>query len=431
MHISGESEDGGKGSGITMEQAAYIGLGNIIGAGIFVLAGTVITISGPGAILAFFLTAALATTVALNSAELSSKIITHGGLYSFVRITMGHAPGFLVGWLRVISYAIAASAVALGFASYLVSLSGVPHQDVLIPILAIALIVVVTAIDYTGIRMVARTEKYLVLITIGGLILFILAAFLYGAWIPERFEPLLPYGPGSVIAAASLAFFAYSGFNTIATLTPEVQNGAKNVPKAILISLVVSTVLYLFVVFGMLALMPWNQYTVTANPLQNALDYSSAPGFIGAVISVVALIATFSVTMSLIVAGSRTALQMSEDGMFPRWVGGLSGESPRYAVILIGAGTVASLFLGNLKFIALASNFGVIFSYSMTGVAVMILRRRYAPGAFQSPFYPWIQILSLLLSVVVMVSLGVEALYLGSLFLLFGFVLYGLIHARE
>ena len=94
----------GNGSGkpplITMWQATFIGLGNIIGAGIFVLAGTVINISGPGAILAFVLTAVLATTVALNSAELSSKVITHGGLYSFVKVSMGDAPGFIVGWLR-------------------------------------------------------------------------------------------------------------------------------------------------------------------------------------------------------------------------------------------------------------------------------------------------------------------------------------------
>ncbi len=102
---------------ITMWQAAAIGLGNIVGAGIFVLAGSAINLAGPGALLAFLLTALLATTVALNSAELSSKIVTHGGLYSFVRMSMGDALGFLVGWLRAISYAIAAAAVALGFAA--------------------------------------------------------------------------------------------------------------------------------------------------------------------------------------------------------------------------------------------------------------------------------------------------------------------------
>jgi basic amino acid/polyamine antiporter, APA family len=416
---------------ITMWQATYIGLGNIIGAGIFVLAGTVINISGPGAILAFVLTAVLATTVALNSAELSSKIVTHGGLYSFTRVSMGDAPGFIVGWLRAISYAIAASAVALGFASYLSSLLRLPELPVVIPLVAALLIIVVTALDYSGLRLVARVEKYLVFITVAGLALFILSAFVYGSWTPARFLPLLPFGPASILAAASLAFFAYSGFNTVATLTPEVEDGPVNVPRAIIISLLVSTVLYLLVVLGMLALMPWSGYMVTANPLQNALDYSRAPPWISGIIAVVALIATITVTMSLVIAGSRTFLQMSEDGMLPRRIGGLSRDSPRISVLLLGAGTVLSLFLGNLKFIALASNFGVIFSYAMTGGAVVILRRRGMPGRFQVPLYPWVPILSLVLSVLVMISLGSEALYLGSIFILTGFVLYGILRAYE
>ncbi len=296
--------------------------------------------------------------------------------------------------------------------------------------IATAVIVLVTSIDYAGIRIVARTEKYLVIITIGGLVLFVLAALFYGSWNPARFTPVLPFGPLSLIGAASLAFFAYSGFNTVATLTPEVEQGSRNVPRAILIALAVSTVLYFLVVAGMLSLMPWYEYSVTANPLENALAYSSAPSLIGTLVSIVALIATFSVTMSLIIAGSRTALQMSEDGVFPAWIGSLSGDTPRYAVLLIGAGTVASLFLGDLKFIALASNFGVIFSYAMTGGAVMVLRHRAVPGAFHAPFYPWTQVVSILLSVVVMISLGGEALYLGTILLLLGFVFYGIIRRR-
>jgi APA family basic amino acid/polyamine antiporter len=408
-----------------MWEAAYIGLGNIIGAGIFVLAGTIINISGPGAILAFALTAILATTVALNSAELSSKVITHGGLYSFVKVSMGNVPGFIVGWLRAISYAIGAAAVALGFSSYLTFSLELPNPPVLIPILAAVLILIVTTIDYSGLRIVARIEKYLVLTSVAGLLLFILTSIFYGSWIPARFSPLLAHGPASILAGAALAFFAYSGFNTVATLTPEVKAGPVNVPKAILLALLISTALYILVVFGMLALMPWDKYLITANPLQNALDFSRAPSWISMIISIVALIATITVTLSMIIAGSRTLLQMSEDGMLPQWIGGLSRDSPRISVLLIGAGTIFSLFLGNLQFIALASNFGVIFSYAMTGVAVVILRRRSIQGMFQAPLYPWIPVLSLILSGIVMISLGVEALYLGSMFILMGFVVYG------
>ncbi len=411
---------------ITMWQAAAIGLGNIVGAGIFVLAGSAINLAGPGALLAFLLTALLATTVALNSAELSSKIVTHGGLYSFVRTSMGDALGFLVGWLRAISYAIAAAAVALGFAAYLLDLLGMSGGVLLIP-LAILLILAVAAVDYAGLRLVAAVEQYLVFLTVGGLVLFVAVSLAYGSWTPVRFTPVAPLGPLSIVGAASLAFFAYSGFNTIATLTPEVEDGPHNVPRAILIALSVSTVLYLLVVASMLALMPWSSYGITADPLSNALAYAHAPPVVGAAIAVVAVLATITVTLSLVVAGSRTLLQMSEDRMLPRWIGGISGDSPRRSVIVIALATIGSLFLGNLTYIALASNFGVIFSYALTGLAVVILRRRRVQGVFSSPWYPWVQVVSLVLSAVVLAALGNQALYFGSLFLLTGVVAYAIL----
>ncbi|MEM3857323.1 MAG: amino acid permease [Thermoprotei archaeon] len=413
------------GSKITMWQAAAIGLGNIIGAGIFVLAGVVIKDSGPGAIVAFVFTAFLAMTVAFNSAELSSKIISHGGLYSFVRETMGNPLGFIVGWLRAISYAIAAAAVTLGFSSYLLSFFNL-SSHLLVIVISVVFVALVTAADYAGVKLVARLEQVLVVLTVGGLVLFIAISALYGSWTPSHFTPLFPHGPLSVIEAASLAFFAYSGFNTIATLTPEVEDGVRNVPKAIIISLVVSSVLYILVVLGMLSLMPWNLYGLSADPLVDALSYSHAPQFISYAVSVVALIATVTVTLSLIVAGSRTLLQMSEDKLFPKWIEGKDADSPKRAVLIIGAFAALSLFLGNLQYVALASNFGVIFSYSLTGVAVMIIRRKKVRGLFSTPLYPYLPIASVILSIVIMLTLGSQALYLGTVMIITGIIIYSL-----
>ena len=215
---------------ISRWQATFIGLGNIIGAGIFVLAGTAISDAGPGAIIAFVITAILALTIALNSAELSSKIVSHGGLYSFTKITMGESAGFVVGWLRAISYAIAASAVAIGFGSYLLSFVSLPYVYILL--LAAIVIAIAAFIDYRGINTVAKVEHILVFITIGGLVLFILISIFYGHWTAPRFTPFIPSKPMAIIEAASLAFFAYSGFNTIATLGPETKNPEKSIPFA-------------------------------------------------------------------------------------------------------------------------------------------------------------------------------------------------------
>ncbi|MGC8574013.1 MAG: APC family permease [Thermoplasmata archaeon] len=408
---------------ITMWQAASIGLGNIIGAGIFVLAGVVIRDSGPGALIAFIFTAFLAMTVAFNSAELSSKIITHGGLYSFVKETMGDSLGFIVGWLRAISYSIAGAAVALGFSSYLLSFFNLESKFLIVTV-SIIFIISIMAVDYAGVKLVAKIEQLLVFITIGGLVIFIFISFFYGSWIPSHFSPILPYGPTSVIEAASLAFFAYSGFNTIATLTPEVDDGPKSVPKAIIISLVISSVLYILVVAGMLALMPWNLYGTSADPLVNAINYSRAPLFISFIISIIALIATVTVTLSLIVAGSRTLLQMSEDGLFPKWIEGKNKDSPKRGVIIIGTLAIFSLFIGNLQYIALASNFGVIFAYSLTGIAVILIRKKNIRGLFNVPFYPYFPIISVILSGVIMLTLGSQALYLGTIMIMSGMIIY-------
>lgn len=406
---------------ISLWQATAIGLGNIIGAGIFVLAGTVIYQAGPGAILSFILTAVLALTVALNSAELSSKIVSHGGIYSFAKETMGEAMGFIVGWLRAISYAIATSAVSLGFSSYLLSVMGVSSYTLEV-VLAVALMLAATFMNYIGVRLVAEIEEALVALTAGGLVVFIILSFIFGKWIPSRFTPLFPYGPFSVIQSASLAFFAYSGFNTVATLTPEIADGRKNAPKAIILSLGISTVLYILVVAGMLALMPWKLYTVSADPLINALSFSKAPAFVLQIIGAIAIISTVTVTLSLIVAGSRTLLQMSEDGLLPRILG--KEDSPKRSVLLIGLISIISVFLGNIQYIALASNFGVIFSYAITGLAVHVVRKRNVEGPFNAPLYPYVQVISIVLSLVVMLALGVQALYVGSLSIIVGMLIY-------
>ena len=407
---------------ISRWQATFIGLGNIIGAGIFVLAGTAISDAGPGAIIAFVITAILALTIALNSAELSSKIVSHGGLYSFTKITMGESAGFVVGWLRAISYAIAASAVAIGFGSYILSFVNLPYIYILL--LAAIVIAVAAFIDYRGINTVAKVEHILVFITIGGLVLFILISIFYGHWTAPRFTPFIPSKPMAIIEAASLAFFAYSGFNTIATLGPETKNPEKSIPFAILIALAVSTILYIIIIFGMLALMPYEDYGVTGNPLFNALVFAKAPVAVEYAINIVAIIATFTVTVSLIVAGSRTLLQMSQDKLLPEWIQGREKDSPRRATLLIAGLAIVSLFIGNVQVIALASNFGVIFSYSLTGLAVVILRKRKMEGKFKSPFYPFVQILSIALSALIMFALGERAFYIGTITILVGFMLY-------
>ncbi|MDG6994497.1 MAG: amino acid permease [Nitrososphaerota archaeon] len=399
-------------------EATAVGLGNIVGAGIFVMAGSAISEAGPGALIAFLVTAALAMTVGLNSAELSSKLPDiEGGVYSFAKVTLGDTIGFLVGWFRLISYAVSGAAVALGFAAYLIEF-GLP-QPTYYPVAAI-LIVALSYVEVRGIKIASEFEKWLVAFTIIGLGLTIASVLFFGKYSPSNFSPLFPFGSMGVIQAASLAFFAYSGFNTIATLTPDVEDGARKVPRAIMASLGISTFLYILVVFSMLFSMRWTGYGTASNPISLALSAVRAPGPISGVVSIAALTATLTVTLSLIIAGSRTTKQMGEDGMLPSFL----GKGSKMPTLVIAAVMLASLALGNVESIALVANFGVIFSYMLSGVEVAITRRSGMRGSYLSRGYPYVQIFSIVLSGFLMLGLGEQSLVIGSLTLLVGLVIH-------
>ena len=401
-------------------QAVAVGLGNIVGAGIFVMAGAAINAAGPGALAAFGITAALATSVGLNSAELSSKFPNvEGGVYSFAKATLGDTLGFLVGWFRLISYAVSGSAVALGFSGYVLAI-GVPVVFYL-PLAAL-LILVLSYVEVRGVRLAAEAEEGLVIINLVGLGLFVAAAIGLGTYSSAKFSPAFPNGMGGVFEAAAIAFFAYSGFNTIATLTPDVENGERTVPRAIILSLIVSTLLYVLVVFSMLYGLKWEAYGVASNPLSLTLSSVKAPAPVSYAVAFSALTATLTVTLSLIIASSRTTRRMGEDDLLPH----LLGKDSKIATFTVAAIMIASLSLGDVKTIALVANFGVIFSYMLSGIEVAVTRKRRVEGKFLSPGYPFTQAFSVALSAIMLLTLGTQSLAVGTATLIVGLLVHSL-----
>lgn len=409
---------GGKSKKLSFWQATAIGLGNIVGAGIFVLAGSAMSASGPGVLLAFGITAILAMTVGLNSAELTSKFPrSEGGVYSFARATLGESVGFLVGWFRLISYAVSGGAVALGFSAYLLSL-GLP-ASLYFP-LAILLVLALSCVEIKGLRFASKTEEGLVIVNLVGLILFVLSVSLMGRYSAINFTPLFPNGGEGVLRGATIAFFAYSGFNTIATLTPDVENGETTVPRAIIFSLVTSTALYVLVAFSMLFAFNWRLYGTAPNPLMLALSAVKAPTPIVLATDFAALTATVTVTLSLIIAGSRTTKQMAKDHLLPKWF----GKGSIIPTVVVAAVMLASLGLGDVESIALVASFGVIFSYMLSGIEVIVARRNRLKGKFLSPGYPYLQWMSVALSALLLITLGSKSILLGTATLVVGLIVH-------
>ncbi len=420
MVVEREPAVGGSGRRLGFTQAVAIGLGNIIGAGIFVMAGSAINVSGPSALVAFLITAGLAITVGLNTAELSAKYPhVKGGVYSFAKETLGDTMGFLIGWFRLISYAVSGAAVALGFAGYMVD-AGAPSY-LYFPAAA-TLILALSYVELKGLRLASTLEVGLVAIKIVGLALFVAIVFMFGSYSPRNFSPVFPSGALGVLEAANIAFFAYSGFNTIATLTPDVENGEKTVPRAIITSIIVSALMYVLVVFSLLFALNWRSYGSASNPLALALDSVNAPALTMYVVDFAALAATFAVTLSLIIAAARTTKQMGEDGLLPKSL----GKGSKIPTVIVSAIMVASLGLGNVQAIALVANFGIIFSYMLSGVEVAVARRRQTDGKFKSPAYPFVQIISVILCIIMLLALGAQSLLLGVATLIAGIMLHSM-----
>ncbi len=280
------------------------------------LAGSAIDAAGPGALIAFGITAALAVSMGLNTAELSSTFPNvEGGVYSFAKETIGETMSFLVGWFRLIGYAVSGAAVALGFSGYFLTLIGAP-AGLYFPVAAL-LIVALSLVELRGVKLVSLAEEWLVLVKVVGLGVFVAAVFTLVNFNAGHFTPVFPHGSLGVLAAANIAFFAYTGFNTIATLTPDVRQSERTVPRAIIASILISTLLYVIVVFSLLSALNWSLYGTASNPLSLALSAIKAPLPVSIAVDISALAATFAVILSLMITGSRTAKQMGDDKLPP------------------------------------------------------------------------------------------------------------------
>ncbi|MGI0100291.1 MAG: APC family permease [Candidatus Micrarchaeaceae archaeon] len=416
---------------VSVLAATAVGLGAIIGAGIFVLSGTAIAIAGADALIAFVIVGILATIVALEFGELGT-IFPHleGASYSYVREAFGSELGFITGIIMYFSFATSISVVALGFGSYLSSMLGMT-QGIIAILFAIMLIAVLSLISILGVKKAVRTDLGLVIIKVLVLLFFI--AFAIFIAVSQHlislgnFSVSIAQGSFSSLLSASIViFFAYTGFQTIMTLTPKIRGGGMGAAKATLFAVVISMVLYIAIVVSLLMLVPASQFTISADPLALALGHVHAPSWLLTVVDIGALVATASATLAMIVGGSRLMYQISSDGLLPRIFRKYNkskdvAESTVIASALIGT---VMLFSGNIFVITAISNFGVLFAYLMVSLAVIHFRRKGVTAGFKVPFYPYLPIASAIMILMFMLGMPSEALVIGVIMIMALIVIY-------
>jgi APA family basic amino acid/polyamine antiporter len=425
-----------------------LGLGAIIGTGIFVIIGEAITASGPSILLSFVLAGVTCAFSALSYAELASSIPVSGSAYTYAYATLGELVAWIIGWDLILEYGVSVAAIAVGWGQYFnelldsafgftlpAAIASPPGEGGTVNVPAVVIVWAVAALLISGVRKSARTNTIMVFIKTGILLLFIALAFT--AFNSDNLSPFMRGGFDGVVSAASLIFFAYIGFDAISTSGEETKNPKRDLPIAIIGSLAIATVLYCLVAVAATGALPFDKLSGAPAPLATVLEDGAGMPWGATVISVGALIAITSVVLTILYGQTRITFAMSRDGLMPRWLSNVNartGTPVWVTIIFAGLISVLAAFVP-LTTIAELVNIGTLFAFVLVNIGVIILRRTRPDmeRGFRVPFVPVFPIIGILLCVYLMVKLpGATWLrFVGWMALgLLGYFVYGRTHSR-
>ncbi len=438
---------------LSLFDATMIGIGAMIGAGIFVLTGIAAGEAGPAALLAFGLNGLVTLLTALSYAELASVYPKSGGGYSFIAKAFPGPVGFTSGWMLWFCYIIACALYALGFGSYfwefvhhnfpgfadlVFNLAG--HK---VPVLATTTVIaaIFILINMRGTALTGSVEN---IITMAKII--ILGVFIaYGVKrifsIPSQaaasFTPFMPKGAGGVIIAMGLTFIAFEGYDLIATVAEEIKAPEKNIPRATLISLGVTVFIYLLVLWVCIgAIQPaagksWQflghfQETAISRAAQNFM-----PLFGAILITFGALLSTLSALNATILASSRVAFSMSRDKMLPTFLSTIHPKrrTPHKAIAVTGGIVLVMALLFPIQVIGSAASVMFLLTFSLVNLSLITLRRKFPElkGGFRTPFYPATPIVAVVLNMFLAIyqfNFDPRACYIAVVWILVGLFIY-------
>ena len=364
-----------------------LGIGCIVGTGIFVLTGVAAAkYAGPGVMLSFLISAVTCALAAFAYAELASIVPVSGSAYTYAYASLGEFIAFVVGWDLILEYTVAASAVASGWSGYFtgllksggidlpVSLTKVPMDGGIINLPAVIITVLLSVFLLRGTKESAMLNRILVVIKLAviALFLFLAAPHVQAA----NWTPFMPFGFGGVAAGASIVFFAYIGFDAVATSAEECRNPKKDLPVCIVGSLVVCALLY-FVVAGVLTgAVPYTELN-NAEPVAYALrvlGYNAG----AAIVAVGAICGITTVLLVLLYGQARIFYALSRDGMIPSSICKVHPKyQTPYIVTIIGAIVVACIAaFAPIGIIAEMANIGTLMAFLIASIGVWVLRRR-------------------------------------------------------
>lgn len=403
---------------LSLWELTFMSVGIILGAGIYVVIGEASGLSGNSIWLSFIIAATVATLTALSYAELASRFPNAGAEYVYVENSFGKRFAWLVGWLIIAGSIIGSATVALGFSHYFSAIFDTP-----IFFVAVIMLLVISIILVIGVQETASLAIIFMAIEIIGLIIVILIGIPnFGS--VDYFEAA--NGLKGVIEAGVLIFFGYLGFEGITRLAEETENPEKNIPKAIMYSLVITTIIYILVGISVISVIPWQELSQAKAPLALVAEkVFGSNSFL--ILSVIALFSTFNTALVMLLSGSRLIYGIAKRNALPSVFKSVLKrfKTPWASIIVIVIASILVLFLEDLKTIANLTNF-TIFSVFIAINACVIYYRFKIPieTGFKVPFsigrFPVIPFLGIVSSVFMITNLSIGVLFLGIVLIIIG-----------
>jgi APA family basic amino acid/polyamine antiporter len=389
-----------------------LGVGAIVGTGIYVLVGVGAERAGPGVMLSFAIAGVICACAALAYAELATMMPASGSAYTYTYASMGELAAWIIGWALILEYSVVCSAVAVGWAGYAVgtladfgialpqALIAGPAGGGVINAPAIFIIAVITGLLLVGVKESATVNGVLVIIKISALFMFLALAFQHFSG--ANFSPFLPHGfaahevvvdgdsvPRGVMSAAALTFFAFYGFDAVSTAAEETKDPGRNLAIGVIGSMLICTVIYMAVCAAAIGALPIPEFAGSGDPLAailRGLGYPQA----ASLLSLAVVIGIPTVILAFMYGQSRIFFVMARDGLLPRRFATVHAKTGSPVAMTIITGAVCAVIAGVLPLATIGelANAGTLAAFVATASALLILRRREPTRhrPFKTPF---------------------------------------------
>jgi len=402
-------------SSLGLFDATAISVGAIIGGGVFVVTGIAAGYAGSALAVSMLAAATISLLTALSFAELTAWQPKEGSVYEYAYQLISPFAGFLTGWMWVLSNTFAGAAVSLGFAYYFTALCPALPANLVAASLCIAFAV----LNCLGIRQSAFLNNFLVTAKLLILIFFVIFGLAHAN--TANFAPFNPFDTG-VLYGAFFIFFAYGGFARVAVVSEEVKDAKRTVPRAIILSLTISTIIYILVGVTAVGLIGAEQLSSSDSPLTKAMSITGNPAAVY-LISAGGMLATASVLLTSILGVSRMTYAMAKRRDLPHILSRLHQKhgTPYYSILMIGAFAALLVLLTDLSKVVTISIFAMLFYYTLANVSALRLERKERLYPRIIPFLGMITCLSLL---VIAFFISPQAWLIGLIGLTAGIMFY-------